>query len=211
MSFAHPAAAGHHLGSPTLVGSMADVSVNPRLVRACAVAFITALTAAAAQISLPLPFTPVPFTFQPMIVLIGGAALGARAGATSQLLYLALGVAGAPVFAHSPLLPQGFARLMGPTGGYLMAYPAAAFLVGLLAERRLDRRYHTAFLVMLAGLAVIYAGGVLWLGALQPAAIGIDRALAAGLYPFLLPDLFKVALAAGATPALWRLLATPRK
>src|SRR4029434_5395737 len=75
-----------------------------------AVVFITALTAVAAQISIPLPFTPVPFTFQPMVVLVGAAALGSRLGMTSQVLYLVLGLAGLPVFAASPLLPQGAAR-----------------------------------------------------------------------------------------------------
>ena len=64
---------------------------------------------------MPLPFTPVPFTFQPMVVLIGGAALGARLGMVSQVLYLLIGLAGLPVFAASPLLPQGAARLLGPT------------------------------------------------------------------------------------------------
>ncbi|HJY33509.1 MAG TPA: biotin transporter BioY, partial [Vicinamibacterales bacterium] len=104
--------------------------------RAAAVLFVTVLTIVAAQISIPLPFTPVPFTLQPMVVLLGGAALGARLGMSSQVLYLALGLAGLPVFAASPVLPQGFARLLGPTGGFLMSYPFAAFAAGYLAERR---------------------------------------------------------------------------
>src|SRR5207247_6936183 len=95
-----------------------------------AVLFVAVATAAASQISIPLPFTPVPFTLQPMVVLLGGAALGARLGMTSQLLYLAAGIAGLPVFAASPVLPQGFARLLGPTGGYLMSYPLAALGTG---------------------------------------------------------------------------------
>src|SRR4029077_14994245 len=107
--------------------------------RAGAVAFMIVLTAAAAQISIPLPFTPVPFTLQPMVVLVGGAVLGSRLGMTSQLLYLALGIAGVPLFAASPVLPQGAARLLGPTGGYLLSYPAAAFVTGWLAERGFDR------------------------------------------------------------------------
>src|SRR5437867_6697221 len=108
--------------------------------RAGAVAFVTVLTAIAAQISVPLPFTPVPLTLQPMAVLIGGAAIGARLGRMSQLAYLALGIAGLPVFAASPALAQGPARLLGPTGGYLMAYPIAAFVTGWLAERGFGRR-----------------------------------------------------------------------
>src|SRR5688572_1577920 len=89
-------------------------------VQVLSVLFVAVLTAAAAQLSFPLAFTPVPFTIQPMIVLIGAAALGAPLGALSQILYLTLGLAGLPVFAFAPELPQGFARLIGPTGGYLM-------------------------------------------------------------------------------------------
>jgi biotin transport system substrate-specific component len=174
------------------------------------VLFVTVLTAAAAQVSFPLPFTPVPFTLQPMIVLIGGAALGSPAGATSQILYLAAGIAGLPVFAHSPLLPAGFGRLMGPTGGYLMAYPLAAYVVGWLAERGFDRRYLTAFVAMSAGLAVIFGCGVAWLAMGQPAPIGWSAALQAGLYPFVLVDVFKIAIAAGAMPVMWRFVGYPR-
>src|SRR3954469_1086527 len=114
--------------------------------------FMMVLTAAAAQVSVPLPFTPVPFTFQPMVVLLGGAVLGARLGMSAQVLYLLLGIAGVPVFAASPVLPQGALRLMGPTGGYLMAYPLAAFIAGWLAERGLDRRYITSLFAMACGL-----------------------------------------------------------
>ena len=97
-----------------------------RGIRIASVLFITALTAAAAQISVPLPFTQVPFTLQPMVVLLGGLALGSRLGSASQILYLAAGIAGLPVFAASATLPPGALRLLGPTGGYLMAYPLAA-------------------------------------------------------------------------------------
>jgi len=167
--------------------------------RVGAVAFVTVLTAIAAQITVPLPFTPVPLTLQPMAVLIGGAAIGARLGMMSQLAYLALGIAGLPVFAASPALAQGPARLLGPTGGYLMAYPIAAFVTGWLAERGFDRRYFTAVLAMACGLAVIFAGGVLWLTrVLQPAA-----ALAAGFYPFIVEDVIKLLVAGGVMPSLW--------
>jgi biotin transport system substrate-specific component len=169
-----------------------------------AVLLITALTAAASQVSVPIPFTPVPFTLQPMIVLLGGAALGARLGLASQVLYLALGIAGLPVFAASPLLPQGVLRLLGPTGGYLMAYPLAAFVAGTLAERGFDRRYFTSVLAMGAGLAVIFAGGVTWLALFaQPAGAGFDAALRTGLYPFLPADILKVCLASAVLPAVW--------
>jgi len=171
--------------------------------RAGAVAFITALTAAAAQISVPLPFTPVPFTFQPMVVLIGAMALGSRLGMTSQVLYLMLGIAGLPVFAASPVLPQGLGRLIGPTGGYLMAYPAAAFAAGWLAERGFDRRYATSVLAMACGLALIFASGVAWLGVYAQPGRGLNGALAAGLYPFVLGDAVKVFIAASVMPRVW--------
>jgi biotin transport system substrate-specific component len=168
-----------------------------------AVVFITVLTAVAAQISLTLPFTPVPFTFQPMVVLIGACALGGRLGMTSQVLYLLLGLAGLPVFAASPLLPQGVARLIGPTGGYLMAYPLAALVTGALAERGLDRRYLTALVAMAAGLAVIFAGGLSWLMIVLPPAQGFADALRTGFTPFIVGDAIKLAVAAGVMPSLW--------
>lgn len=169
-----------------------------------AVVFITALTAAAAQISIPLPFTPVPFTFQPMVVLVGAAALGSRLGLASQVLYLAIGIAGLPVFAFSPTLPQGAARILGPTGGYLMSYPFAAFLTGWLAERGFDRRYLTAVVAMMCGLAVVFTGGVSWL-MIAGVHLSLSAALAAGFYPFVLPDFAKLLVASGVMPALWKI------
>ncbi|MDP2053670.1 MAG: biotin transporter BioY [Acidobacteriota bacterium] len=171
-------------------------------VQVLSVAFVAVLTAAAEQLSFPLPFTPVPFTIQPMVVLIGAAVLGSRLGALSQILYLTLGLAGLPVFAFSPELPQGFLRLMGPTGGYLMAYPAAAFLTGLLAERGLDRRYLSSILAMAAGLSVIFAGGVLWLAN----GVGMTAALAIGLYPFVIVDVIKIVAAGLVLPSAWKFL-----
>ncbi len=160
---------------------------------------MTVLTAIAAQISIPLPFTPVPFTFQPMVVLVGAAALGSRLGMTSQMLYLALGIAGLPVFAASPVLPQGAARLLGPTGGYLtepIRSPRSS--PGWLAERGFDRRYLTSVVAMacgprgglrrrrVAGSRVV----------VQPSR-GFAGALAAGFTPFIVADLLKLLVAAG--------------
>jgi biotin transport system substrate-specific component len=172
--------------------------------RGASVLFVIVLTIIAAQISIPLPFTPVPFTLQPMIVLLGAAALGSRLGMSAQVLYLAAGLAGLPVFAASAL-PQGFARLIGPTGGYLMSYPFAAFVTGYLAERGLDRRYLTSVVAMLAGLAMIFAFGVAWLAWGAPH-VGLGAAVASGLVPFLPADLFKVFVAAAVLPATWKLL-----
>jgi biotin transport system substrate-specific component len=187
------------------VSVAAATSAARTSLRLASMLFLTALTAAAAPLSVHLPFTPVPFTLQPMIVLVGSAALGPRLAATSQVLYLLLGVAGFPVFAASPILPQGAGRLLGPTGGFLMAYPVAAAVTGLLAERGFDRRYLTSIVAMLAGLAMLFAGGVLWL-AYAPGAgtTGLRMALAAGFYPFVLPDMLKVAVAALILPGVWR-------
>ena len=201
---------------PTSAATLVDTVIVRRdshrgAIQAAAVLFIAALTAAAAQISAPLPFTAVPFTFQPMVVLLGGLALGPRLGAASQLLYLGAGIAGLPVFAASAALPQGMLRLMGPTGGYLMVYPIAAFLVGYLAARGFDRRYATSVVAMLAGLAVVYAGGTVWLGYFAARAgaappIGFEAALVAGVYPFVAADVMKLLVAAGILPGVWALL-----
>lgn len=199
-------------GSPAAALTLVDVmtgAASSRAVRsverACAVVFVTVLTAVAAQVSIPLPFTPVPFTLQPMVVLLGGAALGARLGMSSQALYLALGVAGLPVFAASALLPPGAARLVGPTGGYLLSYPLAAFVAGWLAERGFDRRYATAVLAMAAGLFVVFACGVAWLAFVAQPSRGIGAALTAGFTPFIVADGLKLLAAAGVLPAVWRL------
>ncbi|MDP1571153.1 MAG: biotin transporter BioY [Vicinamibacterales bacterium] len=189
-----------------LVTARARAAAATRSIQVASVIFLTALTAAAAQVSVPLPFTPVPFTLQPMVVLLGAAVLGARLGALSQVLYLAAGIAGLQVFAFSPMLPQGGARLLGPTGGFLLAYPIAAFVTGWLAERRFDRRYLTSVVAMFAGLTIVFAGGVAWLALLMPGAIGVQPALAAAFYPFVLADVAKVLLAAALLPMAWSFL-----
>ena len=154
-------------------------------------------TALAAQIAVPLPWSPVPLTGQTFAVLLSGAVLGARRAFLAQLLYLAEGALGMPVFAAGA---AGMARLIGPTGGYLMAFPLAAALTGGLAERGWDRRFVTTFLALLAGSAVVFALGLAWLARFVPA----ERLLVMGLLPFLPGDLIKSALAAVAFPAVWR-------
>jgi biotin transport system substrate-specific component len=158
--------------------------------RLLGVAVFAVATALSAQIALPVPGTPVPFTFQPLLVLLAGALLGARLGAASQLAYLAAGAAGLPVFAAG----GGIAYLLGPTGGYLIAYPAAAFLAGAIAGGGVLR----TLAGLLAGLAAIYAGGLAWL-----AVVGnVTTAIALGLTPFILADLVKVVLALAVTRQL---------
>src|SRR5258708_2650185 len=124
-------------------------------IRLGAVLLGAVLVAAAAQVAVPLPGTPVPMTLQPMAVLLVGGLLGARLGALSMILYLAMGAAGLPVFTPTvPLL--GMARLFGPTGGYLLAYPVAAWAVGTVV-RDGSRVWRVACGVF-AGLVLIHLG-----------------------------------------------------
>jgi biotin transport system substrate-specific component len=169
-----------------------------------AVACATVVTAIAGQVSLTLPGSPIPFTLQPVAVLVAGVVLGARLGLMSQVAYLALGVAGASAFAWSPVLLPGAARLLGPTGGFLMAFPLAAAASGLFTDRDLTRTALGTLAAMLAGLTVLYAGGVAWASLFFPApsAAGVAAAFA----PYVAADLVKVALAAPLVPAVRRVL-----
>lgn len=190
----------------------ADSAAVSTAIRLASVLFVTALTAAAAQFAFHIPFTPVPFTLQPMLVLVGAAALGARLGAMSQILYLGLGIVGVQAFAPSPILPQGLGRLLGPTGGFLLAYPVAAFVAGWFAERGFDRRYLTSVVAMLAGQVIYFVGGVSWMAWLMPAGpIGFQPALNAAFYPFVLADIGKVLFAAAVLPALWGVVGSERR
>jgi biotin transport system substrate-specific component len=155
------------------------------------------VTALAAQIAIPLPWSPVPLTGQSFAVVLSGAVLGARRAFLAQALYLLEGAAGLPVFAGGL---GGIVRLIGPTGGYLVAFPFAAALVGLLAERGWDRRFLTMAAAMLMASGVIFAAGLAWLSRFVPG----DTLLAQGLYPFIPGDLIKTTLAALAFPWVWR-------
>lgn len=198
--------------NPGRLGSLVEISASESSlapgIRVAAVAFAAVVTSAAAQVSMPLPFTPVPLVFTPLAVLVTSAALGARLGAAAQALYLLAGIAGLPVFAPSATLPPGAARLLGPTGGYLMAYPLAAFVTGWLAERGWDRRYLSSLAAMLVGLAIIFTGGVSWLVATvtHSASAAID----AGLRWFLVLDLLKLLAGALILPQAWTLLHFPK-
>jgi biotin transport system substrate-specific component len=161
------------------------------------VAGASLLTALAAQAAVPVPWSPVPITGQTFAVLLSGALLGARRGSLAQCLYLAAGAAGLPVFAAGGSGPVTF---LGPTGGYLLAFPLAAALTGTLAERGWDRRFATMMAAMLLASGVIFALGLAVLARFVPG----DRLLAAGLLPFIPGDVVKAALAALAFPAVWR-------
>jgi biotin transport system substrate-specific component len=154
--------------------------------------------AAAAQLRLVLPFTPVPVTGQTFAVLLIGALLGARRGAAAAMTYLALGVMGLPVFSAAP---PGPAALFSPTAGYLVGFVGAAWVTGTLSERGWDRRPWTAALAMFLGSLVIFACGLLWLGRF----IGWSNVLQQGLFPFIPGDLIKIALATALLPTSWKL------
>ena len=175
------------------MGTSSTVLVRDTRTTALGVVGFAVAMAAASQVAIPLPGTPVPMTLQPLVVVLAGLWLGPVAGAMSMVLYLMAGVAGLPVFA--PMGAPGFARLLGPTGGYLWAYPVAALVAGLVAGRRRDFVFRA--LAAAAGIAMIHAGGFLQLLFLTGSA---ERAIALGATPFLLLDLLKVFAAAALSP-----------
>lgn len=170
--------------------------------RSALVAGFSLLTALAAQVV--VPFYPVPVTAQTFAVLLTGALLGSRLGALAMILYLAEGAAGLPFFqaGHGGLVYL----ITSPTAGYLFSYPAAAFVVGALAERGWDRRYVSAVAAMTLGSILILACGWAWLARIG----GPAWAFGYGVAPFLIGDAIKIALAAGVLPTGWWLVGRGR-
>ena len=160
----------------------------------------SALIAIAAQIAIPLPFTPVPLTLQPLAVIFLGAALGSTRGAAAAALYLLEGFSGLPVFAQGHAGP---AWLVGPTAGYLFSYPFAAWVAGFVSERGWGSTVVRAVTGMLLALGVIYLGGWSWLAALT----GAQAAFIAGVAPFVVADIVKVAIGAALLPKAQQLIA----
>ena len=157
----------------------------------------SAVIAIAAQIAVPVPFTPVPLTLQPLAVLLVGAVLGSARGAAAATLYLLEGMSGLPVFSQAH---GGAIWLVGPTAGYLWSYPAAAFVAGWFAEHRGTTTIVRSIGSMLAGLAVIYTGGFAWLAILS----GPRAAFAMGVAPFIVADAVKIAIGAMLLPYIGR-------
>jgi biotin transport system substrate-specific component len=147
-----------------------------------------------------VPIEPVPVTMQLFVVLALGLSLGMRLATATLLLYLAEGAAGLPVFTGTPEKGIGLAYMMGTTGGYLVGFLLAAALTGWLADRGFARNPLLALVAAFLGAAVIYGAGLLWLGTL----LGWDKPILAwGLWPFVLPDAVKAALAGLVVPAAW--------
>lgn len=183
---------------PRLV--LADLLPGARARDAALVVGAAAFVGLSAQITVTLPFTPVPLTMQPFAVLLAGASLGLRRGSAGMLLYVLAGLAGVPWFAQHH---GGSAVLHAASFGYLLAYPFVGGLVGALAARGGDRTVLRTAGTMTVGLLVIYAFGLPWLMATLD--VGLAEGLALGVTPFLLGDAVKVALAAGLLPLTWRL------
>ncbi len=165
--------------------------------RAALVVAGTAVLALSARAAIPLPFSPVPVTGQTLAVLLIGAVYGARLGASTVAVYLFEGIAGLPVYAGGAAGP---AQLVGPTGGYLVGFVAAAAFVGWAAERGWTRTILTTVLAMLGGEALMYAFGLAWLSHFA-LPVGL---LDAGLIPFVPGDLYKLVLAIAAVPPVTR-------
>jgi biotin transport system substrate-specific component len=194
MSTAAPAAPAGTVLADLLPASSAS---RARLRDAALIAGGAALTGLAAQMSVPVPGSPVPVTGQTFAALLVGTALGARRGLASMLLYAVAGVAGMPWFA------DGSSGWSMPSFGYILGMVAASAIVGALARRGGDRTVWRTAGVMVLGSAVIYAVGVPYLA--HSAHLSASRAVALGLRPYLLGDALKAALAMGALPAAWRL------
>jgi biotin transport system substrate-specific component len=181
--------------APTTLGTRTLVEPRGAMVF-LAVAVTSLVLALSAQASIELPFSPVPITLQTAAVLAAGAALGSRVGALAVIAYLAEGVSGAPVFSGGK---AGIAVLAGPTGGYLVGFVAAAFVVGWLAERGWSRTAWTTAAAMVVGNLVVYAFGTAWLSTF----VGVEKVWAAGVAPFIPGDLVKLVAVSGLLPAAW--------
>ena len=157
--------------------------------------------AALAQIAIPIPGSPVPVTGQTLGVLILGTAYGSTLGVTTFAIYILAGVAGAPVFANSG---HGLDRIVGATGGYLIGMLVATFVLGQLARFRLDQNFLTALPSMLIGTITTFAFGLVWLH--QYTGQSWDWTIKAGLTPFIVGEVLKIAIAGTSLPVVWRFL-----
>lgn len=161
------------------------------------------LTGLAAQFAFVTPLSPVPFTLQPLSVLVIGAALGTRRAVASMLFYLVLGMAGLPWFAEA-----GSGWHM-PSFGYILGFVVAAGVVGALAKRGADRNVASTVGLLVAGMAIIYAIGTTWLA--FDLGLSAGKAFSLGVQPFLLGDVVKILVAAVAFPAAWRFANATRR
>ena len=181
-------------------GVIADVFGRSAVRNAVLVMAGAAFVGVAAQVAVPLPFTPVPLTGQTFAVLLTAAALGMWRGVAAMSLYAVAGVAGVPWFAGASTAFKGGALVV--SFGYVLGFVAAAALVGWLAQRGATRTAPRTAGLMVLGNAVIYTFGALWLAAAL--SVPLTNAISLGVTPFLIGDALKVALAAGLFPLAWR-------
>lgn len=177
------------------------LGVAARARTATMVATAVVITALCAQVSFVLPGSPVPLTGQTFAVLVTGAALGPLRGATAQGLYLLIGLVGVPVFADGT---GGVSVVFGATGGYLLAFVAAAALMGWGARRGADRHIASTLALYGAATVLIYTLGASWLFAWT--GMSFTHAIAVGVVPFIIGDVVKAALAAGLLPTAWKVV-----
>lgn len=171
------------------MNTFAVAARTPRT-RALSIVLAAGVLALASQFALPLPGTPVPLTLQPLVVVLAGLLLGPLDAAQAMVLYLLAGAAGLPVFA--PMGAPGIARLIGPTGGYLLAYPLAAAVSGWLGARKAS--LVSRALAAEAGILVLYVGGLAQLAVISGS---LRTAALLGVLPFVAADAVKALIAAG--------------
>ena len=189
------------------VNVLADSWAKKSVVRSVALIFgLASFTALCAQVSIPLPFTPVPLTLQTFAVLAGAAALGEARAVLAQMLYVGAALAGLPVLAPTSegAHVTGSAVLALPTFGYLLGFIVASWVVGQVSERGASRHLISMSLAFVLGTAVIYLSGATWLA--QSLSLSASKAFEFGVQPFLVGDITKAVLAGVAVPSLWKLL-----
>ncbi len=193
----------HNITQPTLADALLNTYATKSralLIDAALIGIFAGFVSLSAQITIPLPFTPVPITGQTLAVLLTGTVIGARRGCASLVLYLLLGACGAHVFAGGA---TGAMKFFGATGGYLLSYPIASAITGALAQRGWDRKPAKLFGLMALGNLAIYVPGVLWLSVFTGS---LGSALMKGAVPFVLGDVVKIGIAMLMMPGAWRLV-----
>lgn len=167
----------------------------------------TLFIAALAQIAIPVPGSPIPVTGQTLAVYLIGTTYGARLGFATFATYLLSGIAGAPVFAASEgVANHGLARITGATGGYLIGMLVASFVLGALADRKADQKFKTSFPALTLGSLIIFAFGLTWLK--YSLELTWAKTISAGLTPFIIGELLKIAITATSLPLIWRKIAS---
>jgi biotin transport system substrate-specific component len=197
--------------TPPAPSTLIDLIHRSRVRDVVAVVGFALFTALAAQMTIPLGFTPVPITAQTFAVLLAGGVLGANRGALSMGLYVALGAIGLPFYADGS---GGWTIATGATAGYLVGFIVAAFVIGKMAEHGQDRKLSTSLPAFLSGSLIIYGFGAAWLaydlGLPLTAGAGEPSAISLGVAPFLVGDVIKALLAGAVLPAAW-ILAEDRR